>query len=151
MNQKKAKELRKAIKHAEEFRPLLTDLRWAAHNPNAIGAEPGRVMTSQFRGWEFGCKVEDLGTCMRRKVFVKAEQPFREIPREQKDPVMHVVMDEMLDQGTPGTSVEAIAPDLVMIVQDFVPILLQKKQTAKTHIKIDDGALLETGRIFHKG
>ena len=149
MNQQKAKELRKTIKYAEEFRPLLTDLRWASHNPNVIGAEPGQVMTSKKQGWEFGCKVEDLGVCMRRKVFIKAEQPFSEIPREQKDPIINVVMDEMLDRGTPATSVEAIAPDCVMIVQDFVPILLQKTDTARGHIKINDGALLDTGRVFH--
>ena len=149
MNQKKAKELRRAIKYAEKLRPLLTDLRWAAHNPNVIRAAPGQVMTSKAQGWEFSCKVEDLGICMRRKVFIKAEQPFSEIPREQKDPVISVVMDEMLDRGTPATSIEVIAPDCVMIVQDFVPILLQKTGTAKTHIKISDGALLDTGRVFY--
>lgn len=139
----------KALKFAESFRPLLIDIRWAAHNPNVIGAEPGAVMTSKRDGWEFGCKIEDLGICMRRKIFVKAEQPFSEIPEADKDPIMNVVMDVMLDEGTPATSVEAIDPDCVMIVQNFVPILLQKTDTAKTHIKIGDGALLETGRVIN--
>jgi len=106
-------------------------------------------MTSKSQGWEFGCKVEDLGICMRRKIFVKAEQPFSEIPEAEKAPIMNVVFDEMLDAGQPAQSIEAIAPDCVMIVQDFVPILLQKRDTAKGHIKINEGALMETGRLIH--
>ena len=145
----KKKPSSKALKCAESFRPLLTDLRWAVHNPNVIGAEPGQVMTSKSQGWEFGCKVEDLGICMRRKIFVKAEQPFSEIPEAEKAPIMNVVFDEMLDAGQPAQSIEAIAPDCVMIVQDFVPILLQKRDTAKGHIKINEGALMETGRLIH--
>lgn len=139
----------KALKYAEKIRDLLTDLRWAAHNPNVTGAEPGAVMTAKMDGWEFGCKVEDHGVFWLRKIFVKAEQPFSEIPENEKDPVMNVVMDEMLDSGQPATSVEAIAPDCVMIIQDFVPILLEKRETAKGHIKINDNPLLETGRIIH--
>jgi hypothetical protein len=133
----------KKTKYAEQFRPLLTDLRWAAHNPNALGQEPGTLLTAKLEGWEFGCKVEDHGVFMQRKIFVKAEQPYSQIPEADKDPVMNVVMDVMLDTGTPGTEIEAIAPDCVLITQDFVPFLLEKKQTAKTHIKVDDSALLE--------
>lgn len=139
----------RAMKYAESLRPLLTDLRWAAHNPNVIGAEPGAVMTSKSGGWEFGCKVEDHDLFMRRKIFVKAEQPMATIPEREKDPVMAVVFDVMLDQGAPATSIEAIAHDCVMIVQDFVPILLQKTNTARGHIKIRDGVMAEVGRVVH--
>ena len=139
----------KALQFAESFRPLLKDVRFAADNPNVTGAVPGSVMMAKQDGWQFGCKVEDHDLFMRRKVFVKAEQPFSTIPESEKDPIMNVVMDEMLDPGTPATSIEAIAPDCVMIVQDFVPLLLQKTDTAKTHIKIRDGALMEMGRMIH--
>lgn len=139
----------KKLTFADKFRPLLADLRWAAHNPNVTGAAPGSVLTSKSEGWEFGCKIEDHGVFCRRKVFVKAEQAFETIPEKEKDPVINVVMDVMLDSGTPATSIEAIAPDCIMIVQDFVPILLERTETAKGHIKIDDSPLLETGRILH--
>ena len=134
----------KKLKYAEQFRPLLEDLRWSAHNPNALGQDPGVTVTSKLEGWEFGCKVEDHDKFMRRKIFVKAEQPFCDIPRTDKDPVINVVMDVMLDQGSPNTEIHAIAPDCILISQDFVPFLLEKKDTAKTHIKIDDSPLLET-------
>ena len=141
---------KKIPKFAENFRPLLQDLRWAAHNPNVIGATPGQVVSSKMDGWEFGCKVEQVDEMtFLRKVFLKAEQPFNTIPGKDKDPIMNVVMDEMLDRGQPATSVEAIAPDCVMITQLFVPVLLQRTETAKGHIKISDGALNETGRILH--
>jgi len=139
----------KALKYAESLRPLLSDLRWAAHNPNVIGAAPGQVMTSKKDGWEFGCKIEDLGITMRRKVFIKAEQPLAEIPEKDKDPVINVVMDVMLDRGQPATAIEVISSDCIMIVQDFVPILMEKSDTAKTHIKINDNPLVETGKIIH--
>lgn len=139
---------RKGLEYAESLRPLLIDLRWAAHNPNVIGAVPGAVMTTKREGWEFGCKVEDHGEFMRRKIFVKClEQPFATIPEADKDPIMAVVFDTMLDESTPATSIEILAPDCVMIVQDFVPILLQKTPTARGHIKIGDGVL----RDVHKG
>lgn len=137
----------KALKFAESLRPLLTDLRWAAHNPNVIGATPGQVMTSKREGWEFGCKVEDHDVFMRRKVFVKAEQPWATIPEADKDPIMNTVFDVMLDQGTPATSIEIIAPDSVMVVQDFVPILLQKTNTARGHIRINDSLLVGAGGV----
>ena len=139
----------KALKYAESLRPMLKDLYWSANNPNVCGAAPGMVMQAKRDGWEFGCKVEDYGLFMRRKVFVKAEQPLRSIPEREKDPVMLVVMDEMLEQGTPATSIETIAPDCVMIVQDFIPILLHKTPTARGHIKINDSALLDAGRIVN--
>jgi hypothetical protein len=133
---------RKHLEYAESLRPLLTDLRWAAHNPNVIGAVPGAVMTSKREGWEFGCKVEDHGEFMRRKIFVKClGQPLATIPEAEKDPIMAVVFDTMLDESTPATSIEILAPDCVMIVQDFVPILLQKTDRARGHIKFDDGIL----------
>jgi len=138
---------KKAFKYADSLRPMLQDLYWSANNPNVCGATPGMVMTAKRDGWEFGCKVEDHNLFMRRKVFVKAEQPFRSIPEREKDPVMAVVMDEMLEQGTPATSIEILGPNSVMIVQDFVPILRQKTATARGHIRINDSALLEAGRM----
>lgn len=137
----------KALEYADGLRPLLTDLRWAAHNPNVCGAVPGAVLTSRRDGWEFGCKVEDHDLFMRRKIFVKAEQPFADIPEAQKDPIMAVVFDTMLDESTPATSIEVIAPDCVMIVQDFVPILLEKTATARGHIRISDGVMADVGRV----
>jgi hypothetical protein len=140
---------KKKLRYIDSLRPLLQDLRWAAHNPNVIGATPGQVMTSKADGWEFGCKVEDHDLFMRRKVHIKAEQPLHTIPAREKDPVVNTVMDEMLDQGTPATSIEVIAKDCIMIVQDFVPILLQKTGTARGHIKINDQVLGEAGRIIY--
>jgi hypothetical protein len=141
---------RKALEYAESLRPLLQDLRWAAHNPNVLGAVPGAVLTSKREGWEFGCKVEDHGEFMRRKIFVKClEAPFSSIPEHQKDPIMAVVFDTMLDESTPATSIEVIAPDCVMIVQDFVPILLERKDTARGHIRIHDGVMADVGRSMH--
>lgn len=140
---------RKPPKYIDALRPLLQDLRWAAHNPNVIGAVPGAVMTSKWSGWEFGCKVEEHDGTFLRKIFVKAEQPFNTIPAREKDPVMNTVFDEMLDQGTPATSIEPIAPDCVMVTQIFVPILLQKTSTSRGHIKINDGVMGEAGRIVH--
>jgi hypothetical protein len=139
----------KALKYADSLRPMLKDLYWSANNPNVCGAVPGAVMMAKRDGWEFGCKVEDHNLFMRRKVFVKAEQSWTTIPDAQKDPIMSVVMDEMLDPGTPATSIEILANDCVMIVQDFVPILLQKTPTARGHIKINDGVMGEAGRIIH--
>jgi hypothetical protein len=139
----------KALKYAESLRPMLSDLRWAAHNPNVCGAVPGSVMVAKRDGWEFGCKVEDHQVFFRRKVFVKAEQPMCSIPEHEKDPVIAVVFDEMLDKGTPATDITVISPYCVMVVQDFVPVLLQKTPTARGHIKVDDSVLSEAGRIVH--
>lgn len=141
---------RKVIKLAEKFRPLLADLYWAANNPNKIGAAPGQVMVSKQDGWEFGCKVEEIGLdTFRRKVFVRPEQPFSTIPKPEKDRVMAVVFDVMLDKGTPPDAIEVIAPNCVMVSQMFIPILLKKTDTARGHIKVSDGALEETGKMVH--
>lgn len=135
---------------AEKFRPLLTDLYWAANNPNKVGAAPGQVMVTKQDGWEFGCKVEELGMDLfRRKVFVRPEQPFVTIPKKQKDSVMGIVFDTMFDKSVPCDEIEVIAPNCVMISQMFAPVLMQKVETAKTHIKIDDKPLDETGKVVH--
>lgn len=138
----------KKLTFAEQFRPLLQDLRWAAHNPNVIKAEPGAVMSSKMEGWEFGCKVEDMGTFCQRKVFVIPPQPWDTIPEADKDPVMNVVFDEMLETGTPATSIEHLDNNCLMIVQHFIPLLLEKTDRAKGHIKINDNLLTHTG-VMH--
>ena len=141
---------RQKLNRAEQFRPLLVDLRWAAHNPNVTGAEPGATMTAKWEGWEFGCRVEDKGQFFRRHIFVaNTEQPLHEIPDSEKDPIMAVVMDVMIDDGVLPNLVAAINPFCIKIEQDFVPILLTKKETAKTHISIGDGAMRDVGKEIH--
>lgn len=143
----------KKLKLAEKFRPLLTDLYWAANNPNKVGAAPGQVMVTKMDGWEFGCKVEEIGLdTFRRKVFVRASQPFSEIPDKEKDPIMSVVFDVMFDKSCPVLfidDVKYINPSLLVFSQMFIPILLQKTDTAIGHIKINDKALDDAGKVVH--
>jgi hypothetical protein len=140
----------KNLKLAEKFRPLLTDLYWAANNPNKVGAAPGQVMVTKMDGWEFGCKVEEVALdTFRRKVFVRPEQPFITIPRKEKDPILAIVFDVMFDKSAPADEVSMIAPNCLMMSQMFIPALLQKTDTAIGHIKINDKALDETGKVVH--
>ena len=74
---------------------------------------------------------------------------LRTVPEADKDPIMNVVFDTMLDEGTPATSIEVIAEDCVMITQDFVPMLLSKTETARSHIRFRDGAMADIGRMVH--
>lgn len=135
---------------AEKFRPLLTDLYWSANNPNKIGAAPGQVMVTKMDGWEFGCKVEELGADLfRRKVFIRPDQPFNTIPKAERDSVMALVFDVMLDKSAPADELEVLAPNCILISQMFLPVLLQKTETAKGHITINDNALAESGKVIH--
>jgi hypothetical protein len=107
-------------------------------------------MVTKMDGWEFGCKVEEIGLdTFRRKVFIRPDQPFNTIPKRERDSIMSVVFDVMLDKSAPADELQVLAPNCLMICQMFLPILLKKTDTSIGHIKINDNALDETGKVIH--
>jgi hypothetical protein len=82
------------------------------------------VFTASFDGWEVGYKVEDMGYTIRRKIFLKCEQPLAEIPDAQKDPVLAAVFEVFLEKGQGMPQVDQISEFCVMVEQDIIPLLM---------------------------
>lgn len=85
--------------------------------------DKAEVFVQSFDGWEVGYKLEDHGVFMKRKVFIKCEQHLDEIPDDQKDPVFNAVMEVFIDRGQSLPEIEPIAPDAVLIQQNFMPLV----------------------------
>ena len=78
------------------------------------------------------------------------------IPEEERDPIILAVFDVFLMEGQGEVKMVTYnfhnvhrrnrnTHDVLHITQEFSPIVLTKRETAKTHIKIDD----DIDRILH--
>lgn len=87
---------------------------------------PSSIQTLTWCGWVFGYKIEDhSGIFMRKTIYIKADgYKIDEIPEEQREPIMLAVYEVLLEQGSDMPKIEQIAPDALMIEQDFIPCLL---------------------------
>ena len=85
------------------------------------------VYTQNFDGWEVGYKIEDHGLHLKRKIFVKCEQPLKEIPDDQKNPVIAAVFEVFLEKGQSLPQIEQISEFCVMIQQDVIPLLMVER------------------------
>lgn len=77
------------------------------------------VFTTKVDGWEFGYKLEEYPTFMRRKVYVKAPEPFDKIPEHERKPVVAAVYEACLDRGSGEIDVQLVNTDCLLITQDF--------------------------------
>jgi hypothetical protein len=130
--------------------PRLMDLRSWVDNINRApdlamrggafkGLDQTQVFTTSCSGWEFGYRIIDLGATMRRRVFIKnTEQNIEEIPNEEIEPIMVAVFEVFLDKGVPANRFEPISADAFVLEQDFIPLLLTKRDAAG--ITINDEA-----------
>lgn len=82
------------------------------------------VFTCSFDGWEVGYKIEDMGITIRRKIFLKCEQPLEEVPDKQKDPILATVFEVFLEKGQGMPAVSQISEFAVMVQQDVIPLLM---------------------------
>jgi len=85
------------------------------------------VFTASFDGWEVGYKLEDHTLFLTRKVFLKCEQPFSEIPDDQRNPIMAAVLEVFCERGQDIPQVAQISPFAILIEQNVMPLLLTEK------------------------
>lgn len=85
------------------------------------------IMTQSFDGWEVGYKLEDFDLFQRRKVFIKCEQPLREIPEKEKDPILAAVFDVFLERGQGMPEIEQISEFALLLTQDVIPMVLTQR------------------------
>jgi hypothetical protein len=114
---------RKALKLDQAAIQKLTDLFYFVNNINKtpdLALRGGvyreiakaEVFTTKFDGWE------------RRKIFLKCEQPLKEIPDNQKTPIAAAVMQVFLEKGQDIPQIDQISEFCVMFQQDIIPLLL---------------------------
>lgn len=85
------------------------------------------VMTKTIDGWEFGYKLEDNGVMLKRKIFVKCEQPLAEVLDEEKDPVVQAVFSVFFDTGQGTPEIEIISDFSLMFTQSVMPLLMVER------------------------
>ena len=82
------------------------------------------VFTISFDGWEVGYKLIDQGLSLKRRIFLKCEQPLHEIPKEQKDPILGAIFEVFLEKGQGQPQIEQISEFAVKVEQDVIPFTL---------------------------
>ena len=130
--------------------PKLEDLRSWVENINRApdiscrggsfrGLDITQVYITKVDGVEVGYQLQDLGAAMKRRVFVKFEQPVEEVPSIEADPIMVAIYEVFLDKGNPSVSIEMISPFCMLVEQLFMPLLLTRRDVPG--IRINDEPL----------
>ena len=121
----------------ERLIEALTELReWADHIGDPILA--GHVNSIRWHGVDIGYSLVELSPgVLQRRVYLHWEQPFIAIPEDEASPVILSCLDVFIDEAQGEVEI-GIEDDWFLIRQDVMPIVVQKGETAKTHIKIDD-------------
>jgi len=92
------------------------------------GINKDQVFTTRFDGFEIGYHLEDMGTMMRKTVYIKLPgEDIGEIPEGQIEPVCNTVMDIFIDRGQAPPTVGRCAKDCIQIIQVFVPLTMFEK------------------------
>jgi hypothetical protein len=136
---RKRKLNRKALKIDDTATQKLADLFYFVNNINktpdlalrgGVYREIAKadVFSTSFDGWEVGYKLEDYGVFFRRKIFLKCEQPLKEVPHKQINPIMAAVMETFLESGQDMPKLEQISEFAVLLQQDVIPILLTERK-----------------------
>lgn len=84
--------------------------------------DPNAVYTTKKDGFEFGYQLVDLGAVVQRTVYVKCEQPIREVPPAEWMPVLATVFECLIDQGAEYPEMHLIDPQTLRIRQKFVTV-----------------------------
>ncbi len=138
--------------------PRLLDLRNWVDNLNQApdlamrggsfkGLDQSQVFTTSCDGWTFGYRLIDMGAMMRRRVFIKnTEENIEAIPNNEIEPIMLAVFEVFVDKGVPAHRFEPIAADAFVLEQDFIPLLLTKREAAG--ITINDEAF-GSGKVLN--
>ena len=133
----------------KQLENILTDLRHMEENRGkdsktivCVGGiyraiDPTEVLTVNWDGWNIGYKLrnkENNGNVVVRTIYIKCEQPFKTIPKIEKDNVVACALDVLIDQGQGMPFVALIASDCLKITQEFVPLYLVEKSPRLTTI-----------------
>jgi len=91
------------------------------------GLDKKKVFCTKIDGIVYGYQLEDHGVFMRRKIFIQTPgYQLAEIPEDQKDVKVTAAFMAMLDKGQSDPSIEMIAPDALLVTQDFMPLVLTR-------------------------
>ena len=86
------------------------------------------VFTTKLDGWEFGYKLEEYPTFFKRKVYIKClEGRIGDVPELERKAVVTSVFEACIDIGQGLVEVDLIAPDCLLVTQEFSPIFLKEK------------------------
>ena len=92
------------------------------------GMSPTSVYTTKNNGFVFGYQLVDLGPVVQRTVYVKCEQPLREVPEEEWFPVLTTAFEALLDEGAEYPEMEMISPFCLRMRQKFATLHLVETQ-----------------------
>jgi hypothetical protein len=105
------------------------------------------VFTAKCDGVTIGYKLEEHATFMRRKVFIKVPgYKIEDISDKEREAIMVAVMESFLDQQQGLPEIAQIAPDCMLIQQDFLPLyLIERKPNLVTlagGVDVDDKGII---------
>lgn len=106
------------------------------------------VFSEKVDGVIIGYKLEEHATFMRRKVFIKVPgYKIDDVSDKEREAIMVAVMESFLDQQQGLPEIAQIAPDCMLIQQDFLPLyLIERKPNLVTlagGVDVDDKGIIQ--------
>ena len=130
----------------DRLKNVLTDLRHMEENRGKdsktiayVGGvyrhiDPTEVLIAKWDGWDIGYKLRDKGKSVVRTIYIKCGQPFKSVPKAERDNVVACVLDVLIDRGQGMPFIAIIAPNCLKITQEFVPLYLVERSPRLTRI-----------------
>lgn len=86
------------------------------------------IQTVKHQGVEIGYRLRDFGKFMRREIFVKVPgHKLDDVNKDEKERIVTAVFNAFLIPGANLPEIGQIAPDCLLIRQDFIPLHLVEK------------------------
>ena len=87
--------------------------------------EAEKINMVRIDGVEIGYRLQDHGRYMRRQMFVKVPgYKIEDLSKQDRERIMTAIFDVFLIEGADVPGVAQVAPDCMLIEQDFVPLYL---------------------------